>query len=49
LNFVVFDLGHVAEETPRMTAKEIAAERSHPMNGSAVRAHRASVLAALGL
>jgi mono/diheme cytochrome c family protein len=49
LNFVVFDLGHAAGETKPMAAEEIAAERSHPMDGSAVRAHRASVLAALGL
>lgn len=49
LNFVVFDLGHAADDTKPIAAEEIAAERSHPMDGSAVRAHRASVLAALGL
>ncbi len=32
-----------------IAAEEIAAERSHPMDGSAVRAHRAGVLASLGL
>ena len=49
LNFVVFDLGHAADDTKPLTAEEIAAERSHPMDGAAVRAHRASVLTALGL
>jgi mono/diheme cytochrome c family protein len=49
LNFVVFDLGHGPDGTKPLTAEEIAAERSHPMDGAAVRAHRASVLAALGL
>ena len=49
LNFVVFDLGHAGGDTKPIAADEIAAERSHPMDGSAVRAHRASVLASLGL
>jgi len=49
LNFVVFDLGHAADDTKPLTAREIAAERSHPVDGAAVRAHRASVLTALGL
>lgn len=49
LNFVVFDLGHAASDTKPIAAEEIAVERSHPMDGSAVRAHRASVLATLGL
>ena len=49
LNFMVFDLGHAGGDTKPIAAEEIAAERSHPMDGSAVRAHRASVLASLGL
>jgi len=49
LNFMVFDLGHAGGGTKPIAAEEIAAERSHPMDGSAVRAHRASVLASLGL
>ena len=49
LNFVVFDLGHAGGDTKPIAAEEIAAERSHPMDGSAVRAHRAGVLASLGL
>jgi mono/diheme cytochrome c family protein len=49
LNFVVFDLGHLPDATKPLTAEEIAAERSHPVDGAAVRAHRASVLAAVGL
>ncbi len=49
LNFVVFDLGHAADDTKPLTAGEIAAERTHPLDGAAVRAHRASLLAALGL
>jgi mono/diheme cytochrome c family protein len=49
VNFVVFDLGHAPDETKPLTAQEIAAERSHPVDGAEVRAHRASVLAALGL
>jgi hypothetical protein len=49
LNFVVFDLGHAAEDTTPLTAGEIAAERTRPADGAAVRAHRASLLTALGL
>ena len=49
LNFVVFDLGHAAVDTKPIAAEEIAAERSHPLDGSAVRAHRAMVLGTLGL
>jgi hypothetical protein len=49
LNFTVFDLGNAGGDTKPIAAEEIAAERSHPMDGSAVRAHRASVLASLGL
>jgi mono/diheme cytochrome c family protein len=49
LNFVVFDLGHALQDTKPLTAGEIAAERSAPKDGTAVREHRATVLAALGL
>jgi mono/diheme cytochrome c family protein len=49
LNFVVFDLGHAPDDTKPITAEEIAAERSHPTDGAAVREHRTKVLAALGL
>jgi len=49
LNFVVFDLSHAAESIKPLQPAEIAAERAHPMEGAAVREHRATVLAALGL
>jgi len=49
LNFVVFDLAHAAEGTKPLTAEEIAAQRSHPVDGAAVREHRAKLLASLGL
>ena len=49
LNFVVFDVGHAPEATKPLTPEEIAAERVHPLEGAAVREHRAKVLSALGL
>jgi mono/diheme cytochrome c family protein len=49
LNFVVFDLGHAPETTKPLAPEEIAAERASPMEGAAVREHRAKVLTALGL
>ncbi len=49
LNFVVFDLAHAPDETKPITPEEIAAERAHPMDGTAVREHRTKLLAALGL
>jgi len=49
LNFIVFALGHAGSDIKPISTEEIAAERSHPVDGSAVRAHRASVVAALGL
>ncbi len=49
LNFVVFDLGHAPDATKPLTPEEIAAERAHPLEGAAVREHRATVLTALGL
>jgi len=42
LNFVVFDLGHAADVKP-LTSEEIAAERAHAVDGTAVREHRKSV------
>ena len=49
LNFVVFDLDHATDETKPLTAEEIAAQRSHPVDGAAVRERRAKLLATLGL
>jgi len=49
LNFVVFDLGGAPQQTKPLTSDDIAAERSHPVDGAAVREHRAKVIAALGL
>jgi mono/diheme cytochrome c family protein len=49
LNFVVFDIAGGAAEIKPLAPEDIAAERGHPQEGSAVREHRAKVLAALGL
>jgi len=49
LNFVVFDLGGAPDSTKPLTPEEIASERAHPLEGAAVREHRATVLGALGL
>jgi len=49
LNFIIFDLDRAGDDTKPITAEEIAAERAHPTDGAAVRAHRDKVLAALGL
>jgi mono/diheme cytochrome c family protein len=49
LNFVVFDLGHPAEDTKPLAAEEIAAARSQPVDGAAVRELRTKLLATLGL
>jgi mono/diheme cytochrome c family protein len=49
LNFVVFDVGHAPEATKPLQPEEITAERAHPLEGAAVREHRATVLTALGL
>ena len=43
LNFVLFDLDHAAAGVKPLSAAEIAAERAHPMDGTAVREHRKSV------
>jgi mono/diheme cytochrome c family protein len=49
LNFVVFDIAGAPAGTKPLAPEEIAAERAHPQEGAAVREHRATVLAALGL
>jgi mono/diheme cytochrome c family protein len=49
LNFVVFDLDHATDEVKPLTPEEIAAERAHPVDGTAVREHRTKLLAALAL
>jgi len=49
LNFVVFDLAQAPPGTEALRPGEIAAERKQALDGTAVRKHRASVLAALGL
>ena len=46
LNFVVFDLAHAGAEVRPLTTGEIAAERSHALDGAAVREHRKSLAAA---
>jgi mono/diheme cytochrome c family protein len=43
LNFVVFDVAHAPARVAPLTAAEIAAERTHPLDGAAVREHRKSV------
>jgi mono/diheme cytochrome c family protein len=48
LNFVVFDLAAAADEIKPIGPDEIAAERNKSLDGSAVREHRAAVLATLG-
>jgi mono/diheme cytochrome c family protein len=45
LNFVVFDLAHAATTIKPLAPEEIAAERAHPLDGAAVRAHRKSLVA----
>ena len=45
LNFVVFDLAHAAVSIKPLAPQEIAAERAHPLDGAAVRAHRKSLAA----
>jgi mono/diheme cytochrome c family protein len=49
LNFVVFDVAGAAEDIKPLSPEDLAAERGHPLEGAAVREHRAKVLAALGL
>ena len=45
LNFVVFDLAHGATSVKPLAPEEIAAERAHPLDAAAVRAHRKSLVA----
>jgi mono/diheme cytochrome c family protein len=48
LNFVVFDLGRAAPQIKPLAPAEILAERSHPVDGAAVREHRKTVVPAGG-
>jgi mono/diheme cytochrome c family protein len=43
LNFVVFDLAHASADIKALTPEDIAAERAHPLDAAAVRAHRKSL------
>jgi mono/diheme cytochrome c family protein len=43
LNFVVFDLAHGPADIMPLTPRDIAAERAHPLDAAAVRAHRKSL------
>ena len=45
LNFVVFDLAHAPTEVKPLTPDEIAGERAHPLDATAVREHRKSLVA----
>jgi mono/diheme cytochrome c family protein len=47
LNFLVFDLGHAPAESRPLAAAELAADRARALDGSAVREHRAEVVAKL--
>jgi mono/diheme cytochrome c family protein len=49
LNFVVFDVAGAGGDIKPLSPEDIAAERGHPLEGAAVREHRAKVLASLGL
>ncbi len=44
LNFVVFDLARAPADTKPLSAAEIQAERSHPVDGAVVREHRKTVV-----
>jgi mono/diheme cytochrome c family protein len=44
LNFVVFDIGHAAAATKPISAAEVLAERSQPVDGAVVREHRKTVV-----
>ena len=46
LNHVLFDLGHVDATVAPLEAADLARERSQAVDGAAVRAHRATVIAA---
>ena len=43
LNFVVFDLDHAPSAVKPITPGEIATERAHPLDGTAVHGHRSRV------
>jgi mono/diheme cytochrome c family protein len=43
LNFIVFDLGHAPANVKPIEPAEIAAERTHVVDGAAVREHRKSI------
>ena len=47
LNYVVFDLGHASADLAPLAAADLAAERAHALDGSAVRDHRGEVVARL--
>ena len=47
LNYVVFDLGHAPADLGPLAAADLAAERARALDGSAVRDHRAEVVARL--
>lgn len=47
LNYVAFDLGGAAPETPVLAAGDIAAQRTHVVDGDAVRQHRALAIGSL--
>jgi mono/diheme cytochrome c family protein len=40
LNYVAFDLAHAANTIKPLAPEDIAAERAHPLDATAVRAHR---------
>jgi mono/diheme cytochrome c family protein len=47
LNYVAFDLGGAAPDTPALAASDIAAQRVHAVDGDAVRQHRAQAIGSL--
>lgn len=47
LNHVLFDLAHLDAAVAPLTVEDIARERANAVDGAAVRAHRAAVIAAL--
>jgi len=49
LNYVVFDLAHASDDSPALSAAEIASVRGQPVGADAVRQHRAALLTTLGL
>jgi mono/diheme cytochrome c family protein len=49
LNYVAFELAHAPAATAPITAAEVGAMRAKPASGAEVRAHRTTVLTALGL